>query len=428
MYSGGFYSVSTVELISSGFFPAVDSYPCLFVRVFRFSGPPRKPEEYKTTYEVDGYHYFTPSNSFDANMKQALEALACGSNYEVWLLSGKNSDSGITLAAPAGHDWGAVAVDDKILYEVMAECRAVKTPAEVAYLSAACLASSQAHVYAMRQVGPGQLEVHAEGFFRAFCTTAGASRAVAYDCICGGGWHSSILHYGHAGRPNDARLAEGAIFLCDMGGEFDGYATDITLSYPVGRPFSEKQRLVYSAVREAQVAVENSMKEGTLWTDMHRLAEISILKILQSGGLLSAEASQEELVDSGLGSVFMPHGLGHLMGMDTHDVGGFTASEPPATAPGLRYLRTTRKLKAGMVITVEPGCYFVDYLLDSCKHDEKKNRLIAWCRMDKFRGFGGIRLEDDVVVTTDGIVNLTVVPRALEDMEEILEGMWGRKA
>ena len=200
----------------------------------------------------------------------------------------------------------------------------------------------------------------------------------AYTCICACGPNPAILHYGHAGRPNSRQLGAGELALLDMGAEYHCYAADITCSFPVvdaangsGGRFTAAQRLVYEAVLDAQRAVYKALRPGASWADLHELAEAAILRALLAGGVLSRaghgsdEAAVDSMMAAGLGAVFMPHGLGHLIGLDTHDVGGYLPGTPErSTRPGLSKLRTSREVEAGMVLTVEPGCYFIDLLLD----------------------------------------------------------------
>jgi Xaa-Pro dipeptidase len=157
---------------------------------------------------------------------------------------------------------------------------------------------------------------------------------------------------------------------------------------------------------------------------MHRTAERAILRALQKGGLLSSDYNIEEMIDADLGAIFMPHGLGHLIGLDTHDVGGYTEGIAPKRSgrPGLSKLRTARTLEEGMVLTVEPGCYFIDVLLDLAMANPKQSKFLNPDRIAAFRGSGGVRLEDDVVVTEDGCENLTLCPRAVSEVLDVMAG------
>ena len=268
---------------------------------------------------------------------------------------------------------------------------------------------------------------------------------MSYTCICACGPNANVLHYGHAGRPNSGRvLAGGDMALLDMGAEYHCYASDITCSYPVDGKFAnDDQRAVYECVLAAQVRVIGMMGPGVSWVDMHRAAEGEILGglircgvlVVPDGGISQdADAGEYdaiigEMIDADLGAVFMPHGLGHLIGIDTHDVGGYATGTPPRIdRPGLRKLRTARILEAGVVITVEPGCYFINPLLDMALSDNRQRRFINADRLNEFRGFGGIRLEDNVRITEHGCENLTQCPRAVEEVLDVMGGgIWPRK-
>lgn len=147
--------------------------------------------------------------------------------------------------------------------------------------------------------------------------------------------------------------------LFDMGGNYCGYAADITCSFPVNGKFTEDQKLIYNAVLKARDAVLAAAKPEVSWPDMHLLANEVMLTSLKEGGLLQGDV--KDMIKAGLNEVFQPHGLGHLLGLDVHDVGGYLDGQPKRPKePGVRNLRTARKLCAGMFVTVEPGCYFID--------------------------------------------------------------------
>ena len=250
---------------------------------------------------------------------------------------------------------------------------------------------------------------------------------MSYVCICATGPNGAVLHYGHAGAPNDRVLSPGDMALFDMGAEYHCYASDITCSFPVDGAFTADQRAVYGAVLAAQKGVMAAMKPGVDWVDMHRLAEKAILEGLVLGGFLAGDV--DDMARAHLGAVFMPHGLGHLMGLDTHDVGGYPPGGPGRPAePGARKLRTARVLEEGLVITVEPGCYFIEPLLEQAMADPAQRGFLVPEALARVRGKGGVRLEDDVLVTADGIENLTKCPREVEDVVHVLAGgAWPRE-
>lgn len=144
-----------------------------------------------------------------------------------------------------------------------------------------------------------------------------------------------------------------------MGGNYFGYAADITCTFPANGKFTDDQKLIYEAVLAANLAVFKTAKPGVSWPSMHTLANKVLLEELKKGGLLKGDV--EEMLSAGLAAIFQPHGLGHLIGLDVHDVGGYLSKNPPRPKQiGLNKLRTARILEENMVLTIEPGCYFID--------------------------------------------------------------------
>eukprot|EP00457_Paulinella_chromatophora_P002072 gb/GEZN01002076.1/.p1 GENE.gb/GEZN01002076.1/~~gb/GEZN01002076.1/.p1 ORF type:complete len:740 (-),score=105.13 gb/GEZN01002076.1/:390-2609(-) len=337
-------------------------------------------------------------------------------------LNGTNSDSGLSTAIPVNFkglgDFGNV---QDHLYNYLSELRVIKTPMELELMRVATKISSMAHVYVMRHIQPNMNERHLEAMFKGFTSYYGGSRHLAYTAICASGPNGAILHYGWAGNPNEKRLKDGESVVLDMGAEYHGYCTDLTRSYPVNGRFTDKQRNVYAAVLDAQTQVMNAMKPGVQWADMHRLAENIILRHLQNMGILNGTLKQLE--EANLASVFMPHGLGHFIGLLTHDVGGYPPEGPPRPSrPGVKWLRTQRELKAGMVITVEPGLYFNEPLLIAALKTPAQAKYIDTKMLDGYRGSGGVRIEDDVLITETGIENLSAeLPVQMEDIENLIQ-------
>lgn len=208
---------------------------------------------------------------------------------------------------------------------------------------------------------PGMTEYQGEAQFLHHSYFVGGCRHASYTCICGSGPNSSILHYGHAAAPNDRLVVDGEMLLFDMGANYFGYCADITCSFPANGKFTDDQRFIYNAVLAACRAVHENAREGVNWVDMHKLANRVLLTKLKEGGLLRGEV--DDMMAAGLNGVFQPHGLGHLIGLDVHDVGSYLEKCPPRpTEPGLGSLRFARDLKAGMYVTIEPGCYFIPHV------------------------------------------------------------------
>lgn len=346
----------------------------------------------------------------------------------LFTLKGVNHDSGsLTRTIPKFDGIEQYSNDDVQLHPLLTELRVFKTDREIEVLRIANLISSQAHVYVMRHIRTGLSEMQLEALYKAWCHFHGGTRHCAYTCICGSGENGSILHYGHAGRPNERILKDGDSCVLDMGAEFNGYATDITRSYPVNGKFTPDQRIVHDAVYDAQRQVIAALKPGVFYPDMHRLAERVIVTHLLKAGILH-NGTVDEMMAAHIGSVFMPHGLGHLLGMAVHDVGGHSVGHTKSKEPGVSYLRLTRALQPRMFLTVEPGLYFNDPTLDKALRNPAQSKFINEQVLARFRGTGGCRLEDDVLITESGCENLTILPTSVEEIEETMaEAVEARK-
>ncbi|XP_063698867.1 xaa-Pro dipeptidase [Culicoides brevitarsis] len=363
-------------------------------------------EDFKKKYEVDHVFYADEIDQVIGGKKPSV----------ILTLSGKNSDSGLAFKPVVFKGIEKYVIDTDILYPILCECRVIKSPAEIEVLRYVARISSEAHKKVMQSIEPGKHEYHAEAEFLAYTYYVGGCRHVSYTCICGVGNNSSILHYGHAGAPNDYEIKDGDMCLFDMGANYYGYAADITCSFPANGKFTPDQKIVYNAVLAARDAVCNTAKDGVSWVDMHLLANRVMLTKLKEAGLLKGEV--DDMMQAGLAAIFQPHGLGHLIGLDVHDVGGYLEGCPPRPKEaGVNRLRFARTLKAGMYVTVEPGCYFIDCLLDKAFADPVQSKFLVAEKINRFRGFGGVRIEDDVLITKDGIENFTLVPRTVEEIE-----------
>lgn len=350
----------------------------------------------------------------------------CSNGGKVLVLRGVNSDSGNEYIPPT-FDSKEIIVDDELLFPIFAECRVQKSSAELDLIRYCTEITSLAHVFTMKNMKPGMMEYQGESLFRHFIYYNFGARHVGYTSICACGPNAAVLHYGHAGAPNNRQLQDGDVCLFDMGAEYFCYGSDVTCSFPTSsnKKFTPKQRSVYEGVLSAQRVVIGMLKPGVSWVDCHKAAEGEVLKALIGLRIvLPGECSVEELVEMRLGAVFMPHGLGHFIGIDTHDVGGYLPGhQERIKQPGLRSLRTARELKADMTLTVEPGCYFIDHLIDQAiKEGSKLREFLNVDVLNEFRGFGGVRLEDVVVITLDGCENYTLCPRTVAEVEGVMAG------
>ncbi|XP_047952015.1 xaa-Pro dipeptidase [Salvia hispanica] len=338
----------------------------------------------------------------------------------LYLLHGLNTDSN-NFSKPA-HFEGIdnFETDLNALHPILTECRVLKSAFELAVIQFANDISSEAHVEVMRKTKVGMKEYQLESMFLHHTYMYGGCRHCSYTCICATGSNSSVLHYGHAAAPNDRIFEDGDMALLDMGAEYHFYGSDITCSFPVNGKFTDDQSLIYNAVLLAHDAVISNMRPGVSWVDMHILAERTILESLKKGNLLLGDV--DAMVQERIGAVFIPHGLGHLLGIDTHDPGGYLKGAERPKEPGLKSLRTSRELLEGMVITVEPGCYFIDALLLPAMENAQTSKFFNRHEISRFRGFGGVRIESDVYVSCDGCVNMTKCPRTIKDIEAVMAG------
>eukprot|EP00736_Rhodelphis_marinus_P012066 Rmarinus@m.29289 len=375
-----------------------------------FMGPIPTLDEYRKKYDVAAAHY----------TKDLAHVLSELKIQKIHVLDGINTDSGHKTKKITFDGIDQFSVDSSRLHKVMVECRVLKSPYEMDALRYSNHVSSAAHVEIMRTIRPGHREREMEAVFKHFCLLRTDSRYTPYDCICGTGKGACTLHYVN----NDKIIHDGEMALFDMGGEHRRYGADITCSFPVNGKFTSTQRAVYNAVYNATVAVEKALRPGVEWGEMHLLAEAEIVKGLLEIGVLQGDV--DELVKSRVGATFFPHGLGHFLGLDTHDVGGYPVDgdRPRATEPGLKYLRTRRVVQSGMCLTVEPGCYFIHRLLEDARANEAISKFINWARADsdEIRFFGGIRIEDNVLVHENGIELMTRVPRTVDQIEACMSG------
>eukprot|EP01023_Acetabularia_acetabulum_P004621 TRINITY_DN11960_c0_g2_i7.p1 TRINITY_DN11960_c0_g2~~TRINITY_DN11960_c0_g2_i7.p1 ORF type:complete len:542 (+),score=74.93 TRINITY_DN11960_c0_g2_i7:74-1699(+) len=390
---------------------------------------PKLPDEYavwmgsiKSLTELQQI-YAVDEVAYTSDMIQKLNSLDEENSRSMLLVNyGLNSDSGKYSALPQFEKMKVqFDIDQSSLFEILTECRVIKSSEEIELIRYCNKIGSMGHVRAMQNCAPDQMEYTIEANFMDYCYKQGGCRLYPYIPICGSGPNAAVLHYGHAGAPNDRQMKDGELVLCDMGCQYYRYGSDITVTYPVNGKFTDKQKLVYEAVLDANRLVIQSMKPGIQWPDMHTLAEKTILSHFKKGGLVDGDV--DEMVSARVGALFMPHGLGHLLGVDTHDVGGYPAGGPPRISePGLKSLRTARCLMEGMVITVEPGCYFIPVLLQPAFENPKYQKYLNIDAIIQFMDFGGVRLEDNVLVTKDGAVSFTCVPRDVEEVEKVMAG------
>jgi Xaa-Pro dipeptidase len=275
----------------------------------------------------------------------------------------------------------------------------VKTAYELECLRHASRIAARGHLAARDSffAGASEFEVHL-----AYCAATGLrEEELPYGNIIAFDAGAAVLHYQHldrrSGRPRRS-------FLIDAGAQVRGYAADITRTYSAA---DDEFRALVDAMDGLQRRMCDSIRKGTDYRDVHLAAHRMIAGLLHDAGVIACAA--DTAVSSGLSSVFFPHGIGHLLGLQVHDVAGLARDASGAEIlrpPGHPYLRLTRTLEPGFVVTVEPGLYFIDLLLDAARADAR-GKFIRWDTVERLRPYGGIRVEDDVVCTDDIPENLT---------------------
>ena len=295
--------------------------------------------------------------------------------------------------------WGFSGANAKPLLDHLHFGRAVKTPYELECMRRASVLGARGHVAAEQawRAGASEFETH-----QAYCAATGLrEQELPYGNIIAFGPGAAVLHYQQLQRSRDVPRRS---FLIDAGAQVRGYASDITRTYGDGD--AEFGALV-EAMDGAQQALCAAIRAGTDYREVHLQAHWLIAGVLQRAGIVSCSA--ETAVAEGVSSVFFPHGIGHLLGLQVHDVAGFAKDPSGAEIPkpeGHPYLRLTRTLEPGFVVTVEPGLYFIDLLLDAARGDGR-GKHIRWDAVERLKPFGGIRIEDDVVCTSGAPENLT---------------------
>lgn len=299
--------------------------------------------------------------------------------------------------------------------------RNYKTAEEVADIDAAVDVSREMYAAAMRAARPGKYEYEVVAEIARVAMANGGR--FSFPPICS--VHGETLH-----NPfHRNRLQAGDVMILDSGFETARYnASDITRTIPIGGTFTPQQRLVYEMVLRAQLAAIAAVKPGMTYLDVHLLAARSFATDLKAAGLMKGDV--DAAVAAGAHALFFPHGLGHMLGMDVHDMEnleerlvGYRPGLERSTQFGLGYLRLARELEPGFVLTVEPGLYFIPALIDQWKADGTNAEFLNFTEIEKFRDARGYRIEDDLLVTESGCRVLgSPIPKTVADVEEACQG------
>lgn len=304
------------------------------------------------------------------------------------------------------------------LIKAVVTLRAVKDEEEIAEIERALQVTREMYLAGIPAVKPGAKEQEVLALMEMVLRANGMSFSFPPIITING----QIFHKTTYGDT----LKKGRFLVMDAGAESEAhYASDITRSVPVGGKFNQQQKDIYSIVLAAQEKAISAIKPGVYFKEIHLLAARVIAEGLKDLGLM--KGNLEEAVAQGAHALFFPHGLGHMLGLDVHDMEnlgedyvGYDKTVRRSEQFGLGYLRMARKLQPGFVMTVEPGIYFIPALYEKWKKEKKFTDFINYDRAEKYLGFGGVRLEDDVLVTGDGHRVLgPKIPKKISEIEKI---------
>jgi len=302
------------------------------------------------------------------------------------------------------------------LIRAVVKMRSVKDPFEIGEIEKAVQVAGLMHTTAMKMAFPGNFERELAGAIEGIALSHGGP--VSFPVILS--MNGQTLHNHDHGN----ELEEGRMVVCDAGTESElCYASDITRTFPVGGKFSARQKDIYNIVLKANVETIKASLPGKSYREVHLQAARIIASGLNDLGLMKGDV--DEAVASGAHALFFPHGLGHMLGLDVHDMEGlgenlvgYSDAIKRSEQFGLAYLRMGRELEPGFVITNEPGCYFIPALIQQWKSEKKLEQFINYSEVDSYVDFGGVRIEDDVLITESGNRVLgTPIPKTVEEVE-----------
>lgn len=303
-------------------------------------------------------------------------------------------------AATPGDVAGGAGPDPELTERLRLQLSAARRPkdaVELERMRVAQQATKQAFATAVELIADGISERQLQIELEAAAFRAGA-QTMGYDTIIGSGPNSAVLHFMPTGRV----MRTGELVLIDAGAAQLGYVSDITRTFVVGGALDDTQRELHAIVHAAQRAAIELVRPGVEWRDVHYRAALTIADGLTSFGLLDGgTGGPQSLVESGATALFFPHGIGHFVGLGVRDAGEplYERRHAPKPFPNLRI---DQPLEPGVVVTVEPGVYFVPALLQDPERRARHRHEVDWDRVDRMLGFGGIRIEDNLLVTADG--------------------------
>ena len=302
----------------------------------------------------------------------------------------------------------------------VAEMREKKSAEEIEEMERAFQIGYKMHTLAMKMCRPGVVEREIAGAIEGVAKSYGSG--VSFPSIVS--QHGETLHNLNA----DGVLEKGRLLLCDAGGEtVDNYCSDHTRTYPVSGKFTQKQKDVYNIVLAAHDHVANIVKPHMMYSEIHNAAYTTLAEGLAGIGLIKGSAA--DAVAAGAMTMFMPHGLGHGLGMDVHDCEAmgersfdFSSIAQRAAKSATCIYRAAWRLEPGTVMTDEPGLYFIPALIDKCRAEGLYKGIVDYDALEGYRDFGGIRIEDDILVTESGsrMLGDKKIPVTVEELEAVV--------
>lgn len=361
-----------------------------------WSGMPMSLQEAQEKYDVDEVKYVS-------DLQKDLEAVVDASTIYTTDINKFNQKYGQFLTEK-----------DEDFFFALDESRLIKDSYELELMRHAAAITDKCHLAVMSAIPieTNETHIHAEFMYHALRQ---GSKYQSYDPVCCSGPNCSTLHY----VKNDDEIDSRRSILIDAGAEWECYASDVTRCFPINGDWSKEHLEIYNAVLKMQSVTMDMVKPGANWDDLHLTAHKIMIDEFLKLGIFNSKFSAQELYESKISARFFPHGLGHLLGMDTHDVGGHPNYEDPD--PLLQYLRLRRTLQAGMVLTDEPGIYFSPFLLKDVLEDESKMKYINKDVLDKYWYIGGVRIEDDLLVTESGFENFTGITSDPTEISKIVK-------
>ena len=307
------------------------------------------------------------------------------------------------------------------LIQAIVKMRSTKELQEIEAIERACDVGYTMHTTAQRLIHPGVTERFVGGQVDGIARSL--AQGVSFATIFS--QHGEIMH----GNPSDAKLEAGRLALCDAGCELDDYCSDNTRTMPVTGKFTQRQLEIYSIVEACHDYVLEVAKPGVKYMDVHVAVCRLMTERLKELGLMKGDT--DEAVAAGAHAMFLPHGLGHMMGMDVHDMEGLgqiyvgfdEETRPNLEQFGTNCLRMGRRLQEGFVVTDEPGIYFIPALIDDWKASGHCKEFLNFDKLETYKDFGGIRIEDDILITKDGcrFLGKKRIPYHPQELEAFME-------